>query len=88
MSRLTAEQARDIARAKDDVDAILNDIAKAAAEGKYVYTTRAYGFGTGGGRRSDAILKVLRSLGYDCAVHAEGRQSVDLWLEVKWGDKP
>ncbi|XAI93869.1 hypothetical protein [Pseudomonas phage vB_Pa-PAC2] len=88
MSRLTAEQARDIARAKDDVDAILNDIAKAAAEGKYVYTTRAYGFGIGTSRRGEAILKVLRSLGFDCAVHAEGRQSVDLWLEVKWGDKP
>lgn len=97
MSRLTAEQARDIAREQDPafaVDTILAGIAKAAAEGKYVYTTRDYGFGTSTycnecdyPKLCIAILKELRGLGYVCAVRAEERQFVDLWLEVKWGEK-
>ena len=48
--RLTAEKARDIARAKDTafaaLDEILAGIEKAACEGKYEYITRNYGFGS------------------------------------------
>ena len=53
--RITAEQARDIARAKDPsfaVEAILAGIKEAAEKGKYEYTTRAYGFGGGGPDRA------------------------------------
>jgi hypothetical protein len=94
MSRLSAKAARDIARAKDPafaVDTILAGIAKAAEEGKYVYTTRDYGFGTSTycnecdyPKLCIAILKELRGLGYSCAVHAKESQFVDLWLRVEW----
>lgn len=96
MSRITAGEARDIARAKDPafaVDTILAGIAKAAEAGKYEYTTRDYGFGTSTYCNEDkypelckAILKELRGLGYRCNVQAKELQFVDLWLEVRWNE--
>jgi len=96
MSRMTADQARDIARAKDPafaVDTILDGIAKAAEAGNYKYTTRDYGFGTSTYCNEDqypelckAILKELRALGYRCACKAQERQLVDLWLEIYWDE--
>lgn len=97
MSKLSAKNAQDIARAKDPsfaVDTILAGIAKEAEAGKYEYTTRAYGFGDGSCYCSEdkypplcsAIIKELRALGYSCAVRADERQFVDMWLEVKWSD--
>lgn len=96
MSRLTAAQATDIARAKDPafaVDTILAEIAKAADAGKYEYTTRAYGFGESTYCTSDkypelckAILKDLRALGFQCQCQAQERQFVDMWLLITWGD--
>jgi len=97
MSKMTAEQARSIAQSKDPafaVETILAGVAKAAEQGKYEYTTRDYGFGTSTYCNERdypplclAILKELRGLGYTCAVRAEERQFVDLWLSVSWGDK-
>ena len=96
---LTAEKARDIARAKDTVfaalDEILAGIEKAAYEGKYEYITRNYGFGSGECYTSEdkypalcqAILKELRALGFKANVRSECRQFVDLWLSVTW-EKP
>lgn len=96
MSRLSATEARDLARAKDPafaLDTILAAIAKEAEDGKYEYTTRSYGFGekTYCNEKDypplcKAILKELRELGYVCACHAQERQFVDMWLTVKWGD--
>lgn len=95
MNRLTAEKARDIARAKDPafaVESILADIQKAAEAGKYEYLEKGYGFGTDTYRNEKdypelckAILKELRALGYRCQVQAVERQFVDLWLEISWG---
>ena len=97
MSRLDAAAARDLARSKDPafaVDTILSDIAKAAEAGKYAYTIRDYGFGNSTycnekdyPELCKVILKELRALGFVCQVHAEERQFVDLWLEIRW-DKP
>lgn len=95
MSRMTADQARDIARAKDPsfaVDTILAGIAKVAEQGKYEYITRSYGFGDGScycnedkwPRLCKAIVTELRSLGYDCLVRCDEGQFVDMWLEVTW----
>ncbi|MNE82605.1 hypothetical protein D3C80_1793400 [compost metagenome] len=96
MSRMTADQARDMARAKDPafaVDTILAGIAKAAEAGKYKYTTRDYGFGTSTYCNEDkypalcqAILKELRALGYRCSCKAQENQFVDLWLEIYWDE--
>lgn len=98
MTRMTAEKARDIARAKDPafaVDTILTDIAKAAEQGKYVYKTRAYGFGDGSFYTSDkgkwpelgkAIIKELAALGYRCDMQWMEGQFVDMWLEVRWDE--
>lgn len=95
--RLSAAEAKSLAQAKDPafaVDTILAGIKKAAENGKYEYVTREYGFGTSTycnecdyPRLCIEILKELRSLGYVCAVHAEERQFVDLWLCVTWGYK-
>lgn len=94
--KITAEKARDIARAKDPafaVDAILAGVTRAAEAGKYEYTTRDYGFGTSTYCNEKdypelcrAILKELRALGYRCNVNAVDRQFVDLWLEVRWDE--
>ncbi|MBO6278763.1 MAG: hypothetical protein J6N20_15305 [Pseudomonas sp.] len=96
MSLMTAETARDIARAKDPafaVETILIEVAKAAEAGKYEYTTRDYGFGSHTYCNEKdypllckAILKELRELGYQCQVNAVERQFVDLWLEVSWSE--
>lgn len=96
MSRMTADKARDIARAKDPafaVDTILAGIAKAAEAGKYEYTTRDYGFGTSTYCNEDkypelckAILKELRALGYQCGVRVNEGQFVDLWLSISWNE--
>lgn len=96
MSRMTADKARDITRSKDPafaVDTILAGIAKAADAGKYEYTVRDYGLGTGTycnekdyPELCKAILKDLRGLGYRCDVRAVERQFVDLWLEVRWDE--
>jgi hypothetical protein len=96
MTKMTAEKARDIARAKDPefaVDTILADIAKAAEAGKYEYTTRDYEFGSKCYCSEDrypelckSILKELRALGYRCTVQAVERQFVDMWLEVRWDE--
>ncbi|MNJ40329.1 hypothetical protein D3C77_352210 [compost metagenome] len=96
MSRMSAQTARDIARAKDPafaVDTILADIAKAAEAGKYEYTIRDYGFGTSCYCNEDkypelckAILKELRGLGYRCTVQAVERQFVHMWLEIRWDE--
>lgn len=93
--RLTAEQARDMARAKDPafaVDAILAGIKDAAEKGKYEYVTRQYGFGDGACYGNEdkwpalcqAIVKELRGLGFTARVRVQENQFVDLWLEVKW----
>lgn len=94
--RMTADKARDIARAKDPafaVETILAGIAKAAEAGKYEYTIRDYGFGTSTycnecdyPELCKAILKELRALGYRCSVQAVERQFVDLWLEIRWDE--
>lgn len=96
MSRLTAENARDIARAQDPafaVDTILAGIAKAAEQGKYEFAVRDYGFGTSTycnekdyPELCKAILKELRGLGYRCVVQAVELQLVDMWLEIRWGE--
>jgi hypothetical protein len=96
MSRMTADKARDLARAKDPafaVDTILAGIAKAAEAGKYEYTLRDYGFGTACycnekdyPELCKAILKELRTLGYRCEVKAVERQFVDMWMEVRWDE--
>lgn len=96
MSRITAEQAASIAQAKDPyfaVDSILDGVRMAAADGKYEYITREYGFGDGSCYCNEnkypplchAILKELRALGYACTVRAHEGQFVDMWLSVKWG---
>ena len=96
MSRITAEQAASIAQAKDPsfaVDSILDGVRMAAADGKYEYITREYGFGDGSCYCNEnkypplcqAILKELRALGYACTVRAYEGQFVDMWLSVKWG---
>lgn len=96
MSLMTADIARDIARAKDPsfaVETIVANIAKEAEEGKYSYTTRDYGFGTSTYCSEkdypllcQAILKELRGLGYYCQVQAKELQFVDLWLEIRWDE--
>lgn len=96
MSRMTADKARDMARAKDPafaVDTILAGITKAAEAGKYEFTVRDYGFGTSTycnekdyPELCKAILKDLRALGYRCDVRAVERQFVDLWLEIRWDE--
>lgn len=97
MSRLTAKEAASMAKAKDPsfaVDAILKGILKAASDGKYSYTTREYGFGSGECYGNEdawpalnrAIVKELRGLGYSCDLRVYEGQFVDLWLEVKWGE--
>lgn len=98
MSRLTAEKARDLARAKDPsfaVDTILAGIAAAAADGKYEFTVRDYGFGTSTycnekdyPELCKAILNELSALGYRCVVKVMERQFTDVWLEIRWDDKP
>jgi len=85
-----------MARAKDPafaVDTILAGIAKAAEAGRYIYTTRDYGFGTSTYCNEDqypelckAILKELRALGFRCSCNAIERQFVDLWLEIHWDE--
>jgi len=96
MTRMTAEKARDMARAKDPafaVDTILAGIAKAAESGKYDYTTRDYGFGTSTYCNESeypelckAILKELRELGFKCGVRVNEAQFVDMWLQVRWDE--
>ncbi|CAI8755623.1 Gln_synt_b-grasp domain-containing protein [Pseudomonas chlororaphis] len=96
MSRMTADVARGMARAKDPafaVDTILAGIAKAAEAGKYEYSVRDYGFGTSTYCNESkfpelckTILKDLRGLGYRCEVRAVERQFVDLWLEIRWDE--
>ena len=94
--RLTAEKARDLAKAKDPsfaVNEILQGIETAAREGKYEYVTRGYGFGSGECYSGEdkwpalcqAIAKELRGLGYSVRVRVNESQFVDLWLEVTWG---
>lgn len=79
--RLTAEKARDLARAKDPsfaVNEILEGIEAAAREGKYEYVTRKYGFGDGACYGNEdkwpalcqAIIKELRLLGFSASVRA------------------
>ena len=49
-NRMTADRARDLARAKDPsfaVDSILAGVEAAARDGKYEYQTREHGFGDG-----------------------------------------
>jgi len=93
--RMTAEKARDLARAKDPsfaVDEILAGIEDAAREGKYEYSTRAHGFGSGSCYGNEdkwpalnqAIIKELRKLGFAARVRVHEGQFVDLWLEVTW----
>lgn len=95
--RLTAEKARDLARAKDHsfaVDEILRGIEKKALDRKYEYVTRGFGFGSGECYSSEEkwpalcqeIVKELRSLGYKAQVRSSVGQFVDLWLEVTWGE--
>lgn len=97
MSRMTAEKARDIARAKDPafaVDAILADIARVSEKGEYGYRTRAYGFGDGACHCEEkkwpelckAIVKELRGLGYRCEMGVHYGQFADMWLEVRWDE--
>ncbi|MBC3375756.1 hypothetical protein HU762_17540 [Pseudomonas sp. SWRI92] len=96
MSRMTADKARDMARAKDPafaVDTILAGIAKAAEAGKYEYSVRDYGFGTSTycnekdyPELCKVVLQELRGLGYRCEVRAVERQFVDLWLEIRWDE--
>lgn len=96
MSRLTAEKARDIAKAQDPafaVDTILAGITKAAEQGKYEFAVRDYGFGTSTHCNAEdypelckAILVELRKLGYRCMVRAVERQFVDLWLDIRWDE--
>ncbi|MBD1554667.1 hypothetical protein [Pseudomonas typographi] len=96
MSRLSAEKARDMARAKDPafaVDTILAGIAIAAKGGKYEFDTREYGFGDGSCYSNQdkwpelckAIIRELNALGYKCQVRCDEGQFVDMWLEVTWG---
>ncbi|KKO71800.1 hypothetical protein [Kerstersia gyiorum] len=94
--RLTAEKARDLARAKDPsfaVDQILAGIEQAAREGKYQYITREFGFGSGECYGNEpawpalcqAIVKELRALGFTARVRVQdGSQFCDLWLDVTW----
>ena len=97
-ARLTAEKARDMARAQDPsfaVDTILARIEQAAKDGKYEYTTREYGFGDGWCYSSEskwpplcqAIAKELRALGFKADVRVQENQFVDLWLQVSWSEK-
>lgn len=93
---ITADQARDITRAKDPtfaIETIVGGITKAAESGKYEYTIRDYGFGTSCYCNEEkypelckAILKELRGLGYRCTVQAVERQFVDMWLEIRWDE--
>lgn len=97
-NRMTADRARDLARAKDPsfaVDSILAGVEAAARDGKYEYQTREHGFGDGACYSSEerwpelnkAIVKALRALGYRADVRVHEGQFVDLWLSVTWGDK-
>lgn len=94
-NRLTAEQARDLSRAKDPsfaVDEILAGIETAARAGKYEYITRDHGFGSGScygdeGKwpaLNQAVTKELRKLRFSAQVRVNEGQFVDLWLSVKW----
>lgn len=94
-TRLTAEQARNLAQAHDPcfaVDAILEGIKEAAKKGKYEYVTRSFGFGDSACYGNEdkwpalcqAIVKELRGLGFSARVRVQENQFVDLWLEVKW----
>ncbi|WP_312964531.1 hypothetical protein [Stutzerimonas kunmingensis] len=95
MTRITAEQARDRARAKDPsaaVETLLAAIAEAANDGKYEVTSRAFGFGDGSYYSTEdkwpefgkAIIKELTALGYQCRIRCYEGQFVDMWLEVSW----
>ncbi|WP_423812390.1 hypothetical protein [Pseudomonas asiatica] len=96
-SKMTASKARDIARAKDPafaVDTILAGIAKEAEQGRYTYSEREYGFGSGACYSNQkgwpelckAIIKELTALGYSCQVRCYEGQFVDMWLEVRWDE--
>lgn len=95
MSLLTAEKARDLARAQDPsfaVEKILIGVSAAAKHGEYLYITREYGFGEGVVYRREeewpalnqAIVKKLRELGYKVRQWSKESQFVDVWLEISW----
>lgn len=95
MVLLTAEEARDMARAKDPsaaVSEILNKVAVAAGEGEYEVVIRDYGFNSGKYYSTEdkwpefgkTIVKELRGLGYSCRVWSGGGQFLDMWLTVSW----
>lgn len=95
MSLLTAEKARDLARAHDPsfaVENILIGVSAAAKAGEYRYKTREYGFGDGCCYTQEskwlalnqAIAKQLRGLGYTVEQRSNESQFVDLWLEISW----
>lgn len=95
MTRLTAEQARDKAKAKDPSSAvteILEVVERAAEEGKYEVKVRKHGFGSGEYYSTadkwpefgKAIIKDLWGLGYQCRMRYHEGQFVDMWLEVSW----
>src|SRR5690554_5658541 len=100
MTRITADQARDKAKAKDPsaaVAEILDAVANAAEEGKYEIQVRQHGFGSGSYYSTEekwpefgkAVIKELKGLGYQCRVRCYEGQFVDMWLEVSWkGDQP
>lgn len=96
MSRLTAEEARQLADAHDPskaIDAILANVRKAAARGEYMIKVSDFHFGSNvcycpenqWPPLCQAIVKELRALGFQCDSRSECRQFVDLWLEVSWG---
>lgn len=100
MTRMTADQARDKAKAKDPsatVDEILAMVDAAAGDGKYEIQVRQFGFGDGCYYSTEdkwpefgkAIIKQLTALGYECRIRCYEGQFVDMWLEVSWkGVKP
>jgi len=95
MSRLSAEEARKIAQAKDPsaaIEKILTAVTAAANQGKFKIHVRDHGFGDGACYTQEskwpahcqAIMKELRALGYTCTQGSNCGQFVDLWLEVSW----